>query len=82
MERFSTLQPTGLSKLKAERLLTHKQLESMGVYCGYWYPGTNQVISIHSADHIDGLGQGCSNSIYNALELLQSCPKPLIYALH
>ena len=28
--------------------------------------------------HIDGLLQDCSNSIANALELLQSCTKPLI----
>ena len=28
---------------------------------------------------IDGLVQGCSNSIANTLELLQSCNKPLIY---
>ena len=28
--------------------------------------------------HIDGLVQDCSNSIANALELLQSCTKPLI----
>ena len=28
---------------------------------------------------IDGLAQDCSNSIANALELLQSCTKPLIY---
>ena len=31
------------------------------------------------ADHIDGLVQDCSNSIANALELLQSCSKPSIY---
>ena len=29
--------------------------------------------------HFDGLAQDCSNSIANALELLQSCTKPLIY---
>ena len=29
--------------------------------------------------HIDGLVQDCSNSIANALELLQSCTKPPIY---
>ena len=29
--------------------------------------------------HIDGLVQNCSNSIANALELVQSCTKPLIY---
>ena len=28
--------------------------------------------------HIDGLVQDCSNSIANALDLLQSCTKPLI----
>ena len=30
--------------------------------------------------HIDGLVQDCSNSIANALELLQSCTKPSIYS--
>ena len=30
--------------------------------------------------HFDGLVQDCSNSIANALELLQSCTKPSIYA--
>ena len=29
--------------------------------------------------YIDGLVQDCNNSIANALELLQSCPKPSIY---
>ena len=29
--------------------------------------------------HINGLVQDCSNSIANALELLQSCTKPLIW---
>ena len=29
--------------------------------------------------HFDGLVQDCSNSISNALELLQSCTKPSIY---
>ena len=29
--------------------------------------------------YIDGLVQDCSNSIANALELLQSCIKPYIY---
>ena len=31
--------------------------------------------------HIDGLAQDCSYSIANALELLQSCTKPLLYNL-
>ena len=31
------------------------------------------------ADYIDGLVQDCSNSIANALELVQSCTKPSIY---
>ena len=30
--------------------------------------------------YIDGLVQDCNNSIANALELLQSCTKPSIYA--
>ena len=30
-------------------------------------------------DHVDGFVQECSNSIANALELLQSCIKPLMY---
>ena len=33
-------------------------------------------------DHIDGLVQDCSNSIVNALELLQSCTMPSIYDYH
>ena len=33
-----------------------------------------------SAVYIDGLVQDCSNSIAKALELLQSCTKPSIYA--
>ena len=39
-----------------------------------------QTISIDSGDYIDGLVQDCSNSIANALELLQSCTKPSIYS--
>ena len=31
--------------------------------------------------NLDGLAQDCSNSIANALELLQSCIKPSIYAI-
>ena len=30
---------------------------------------------------IDGLKQGCSNSISNAQALLQPCTKPLIYEI-
>ena len=33
---------------------------------------------IHVYNHIDDLVQNCSNSIANALELLQSCTKPSI----
>ena len=31
---------------------------------------------------LDGLVQDCSNSIALAVELMQSCTKPLIYFLH
>ena len=34
---------------------------------------------LYDNDHIDGLVQDCSNSIANALELLQSGTKPSIY---
>ena len=44
------------------------------------------MVIIHSAvksdfmqNYFDGLVQGCSSSIANALELLQSCTKPLIF---
>ena len=33
----------------------------------------------HFQQHFDGLVQDCSNSIANALELLQPCTKPSIY---
>ena len=35
--------------------------------------------SLHLIHYIDGLAQNCSNSIANALELLQSCAKPSIW---
>ena len=35
-------------------------------------------LSINAHDYFDGLVQDCSNSIANALELLQSCAKPSI----
>ena len=34
---------------------------------------------ISELDYFDGLVQDCSNSIGNALELLQSCTKPSIW---
>ena len=37
------------------------------------------VTQSHVKYHIDGLVQDCSNSIANALELLQSCTKPSIW---
>ena len=39
---------------------------------------TKSVIHDFFLDNINGLVQDCSNSIANALELLQSCTKPLI----
>ena len=40
--------------------------------------------TFHVWHYLDGLMQDCSNSIANALELLQSCTKPAIctYLLH
>ena len=34
-------------------------------------------ISVRYTQHIEGLVQDCSNSIANALEVLQSCTEPL-----
>ena len=34
---------------------------------------------MHLEQHIDGVVQDCSNSIPNALELLQSCTEPSTY---
>ena len=39
----------------------------------------NQLAQVCTIIHINGLVQDCSNSIANALELLQSCTKPSIY---
>ena len=42
----------------------------------------NEMSVVFSKCHCNGLVQDCSNSIANALELLQSCRKPWIYGLH
>ena len=42
------------------------------------YTTRHQCINSHNKDQIDGFVQDCSNSIANALELLQSRTKPLI----
>ena len=56
-------------------------------YC--WYPGSACVTRASATivfnvsflcQYIDGLMQDCSNSIANAMELLQSCTKPLKYS--
>ena len=40
-----------------------------------------KVMNMHvTVPNTDGLVQDCSNSIANAMELLQSCTKPSIYA--
>ena len=49
------------------------------VYKGTW-PNWNTIWdAVHHSDYFEGLAQNCSNSIANALELLQSCTKPSIY---
>ena len=48
-------------------------------YCYHFLNGFNWVVQDSLwYKHIDGLMQDCSNSIANALELLQSCAKPSI----
>ena len=45
-----------------------------------WLNLVNLVNSISPQAYLDGLAQDCSNSIANALELLQSWRKPLIWS--
>ena len=51
-----------------------------------WYPimmeQSIQVKNTYSALHIDGLVQNCSDSIANALDLMQSFFKPSTYSEH
>ena len=68
--------------------LGHRCLDSISVNvplgwdigCLLWVPSLMYVMleSLHYwiEYHLDGLAQYCSNSIANALELLQSCAKP------
>ena len=49
----------------------------------YWFDEHRRILMFdwltevrHVITHIDGFVQDCSNSIANALELLQSCTKP------
>ena len=50
-------------------------LENLTVWTG-WLLSTGFMVKYH----FDGLVQDCSNSIANALELLQSCTEPSVYS--
>ena len=53
------------------------------VKMAWGWTGNKPVMAFFSIDtYIDGLVQDCSISIANALEILQSCTKPLIYACY
>ena len=41
----------------------------------------NTFSAVVPAYYIEGLAKDPSNSVANALQLLQSCPKPLVYQL-
>ena len=43
-----------------------------------WYQNHGESLAQMLNEYLDGLVQDCSNSIANALELLQSCTKPSI----
>ena len=47
--------------------------------CLNWTNDACFIYNINVWKHVDGLTQDCSNSIGNALELLQSCTKPLMW---
>ena len=65
-------------------LLTLHQLNDFDAVCLYFLPfiytDAQCLIDLFwykvASDHIDGFVQYCSNSIANAMELLQSCTKP------
>ena len=50
--------------------------DALFIYANLMYSGV--LCSLKNKAHIDGLVQNFSNSIANALELLQSCTKPTI----
>ena len=47
------------------------------LYCGFVSVCVTE--SSEKQNHVDGFVQDCSNSIANALEILQSCTKPSIW---
>ena len=53
-------------------------LDFNGLNKDNWIQDVKHLSLGFGAPYIDGLAQDCSNSIANALELLQSCTKPLI----
>ena len=68
-------------------------LEKYETLCGYlceWFRGSIQHLRCHDVIllnrgrqlniYVDGLAQDCSNSIANALKLLQSCTKPSVHS--
>ena len=66
-----------VNTMAADRLVMHGAKASATMN---WISfSRNMLTSAFSMQNIDGLVQDCSNSIANALELLQSCPK-LSYA--
>ena len=61
--------PPATNDLSLQLAISHAGISSAGCHCCYCLETNN----------IDGLVQNCSNSIANALELLQSCTKPSIH---
>ena len=76
--------PTTTSSMYSRSADIEQALESTASDSGLmahkpWIEKCIQLYNIsqsHQGRHIDGLVQDCSNSIANALELLQSCAKP------
>ena len=61
----------------------HSMLGMLHIKPPFSQLGNNIITPVNSLNiltkhHIDGLAEDCSNSIANALELLQSCTKPSI----
>ena len=71
--------PASYTKLRNCTLLnTINRLIKTHTALYYIMTGAHCIYAISVHEYIDGIAQDCSNSIANALELLQSCAKPSI----
>ena len=78
-QKFVEVFDNSIKKRLFDRLLymtCSQNWEAMGSH--YWIKQCIEVREVDTEIDIDGLEQDCGNSIAIAMELLQSCAKPLI----